>query len=177
MKASKMLFILIILCSCQFVFSQSNDDFIKMPENILNHRYQLINGNKKVSLKEYEDKVVVLVFLATWCKPCVDQAVALNDFYRQNKSNKLEIIGVGIDDDTGERKDFRTFARRNKIQYKLAYNAGQEVEYYTALSRFDGIPQAFVIHKGEIRKIFVGSGGMTTSSLKKFITETLEKTK
>ena len=71
--------------------------------------------------KEYQNKVILLDFFATWCPPCkaeIPHLVNLRDKYK----GKFEVIGILLEDgkDKNEVKDFNhTF----KIKYPITVDA------------------------------------------------------
>ena len=48
-------------------------------------------------LKDQSGKVVVLNFWATWCPPCVEEMPLIDAFFRQNKQNGWQVVGLAID--------------------------------------------------------------------------------
>lgn len=69
-----------------------------------------INGEtldgKKVNWADYEGKLVIVDFWATWCGPCIAEFPNLREQYEQHHENGLEIIGVNLDSDKDQLKLF-----------------------------------------------------------------------
>ncbi|MEM9831099.1 MAG: TlpA disulfide reductase family protein [Bacteroidota bacterium] len=55
---------------------------------------------------EYEDKVVLVQIFGTWCPNCMDETKFLTQWYQENQSRGVEIIGLAY-----ERKDDFEYAR------------------------------------------------------------------
>ena len=49
-------------------------------------------NKKKVSLKDFEGKVVFLSFWATWCGPCIDEMPSMESLYRRFREKDFIIF-------------------------------------------------------------------------------------
>ena len=61
-----------------------------------------LNGNVHKLSSIAKDKVVLIDFWASWCKPCREHNKHLKELYENNKSNGFEIVGVSLDRDTAQ---------------------------------------------------------------------------
>lgn len=50
-----------------------------------------------VAMQAFQGRPLLVNFWATWCAPCVDELPLINAFYRQNKANGWQVIGLAID--------------------------------------------------------------------------------
>lgn len=48
-------------------------------------------------MQSFRGRPLLLNFWATWCAPCVEELPLINDFYRQNKANGWQVLGLAID--------------------------------------------------------------------------------
>lgn len=64
-----------------------------------------INGNP-ISLKDYQGKVVLLDFWATWCGPCIAEMPNVKKIYDTHKDRGFVVIGISLDNDASEVRDF-----------------------------------------------------------------------
>ncbi len=69
-----------------------------------------MNG-KKVDLKDYRGKVVLVTFWATWCGPCMKEMPRLMAIRDEYRSRGYEMIGISFD--TDERRMRRTVNERD----------------------------------------------------------------
>ena len=51
----------------------------------------------KLAMQSFRGRPLLLNFWATWCPPCVDELPLINEFYRQNKANGWQVLGVAVD--------------------------------------------------------------------------------
>lgn len=51
----------------------------------------------RLSMESFRGKPLLINFWATWCPPCVEELPLINDFYRQNKSNGWQVLGLAVD--------------------------------------------------------------------------------
>ncbi len=70
---------------------------------------------KPQSFSQWNDKVVVLNFWATWCPPCRREIPDFVDVYRQYQERNLVIIGVGTDNP----KKIADFVKQFNIPYPI----------------------------------------------------------
>ena len=50
-----------------------------------------------LKLADLKGKPLVLNFWATWCPPCVEEIPLIDDFFQQNSSKGISVIGLAID--------------------------------------------------------------------------------
>ncbi len=50
-----------------------------------------------VSMGALRGRPLLVNFWATWCAPCVEELPLINDFYRQNKANGWQVVGLAVD--------------------------------------------------------------------------------
>jgi thiol-disulfide isomerase/thioredoxin len=48
-------------------------------------------------MQSFRGRPLLLNFWATWCTPCVEELPLINDFYRQNKANGWQVLGLAVD--------------------------------------------------------------------------------
>ena len=48
-------------------------------------------------MRSFAGRPVLLNFWATWCPPCVEELPLINEFYRQNKANGWQVLGLAVD--------------------------------------------------------------------------------
>lgn len=108
---------------------------------------------KKVKLSDYQGKVIILDFWATWCGPCRMGIPDLVSLKQQYKSKGLEVIGISLDQ-SNTVDDVIPFMKEFKINYPVVYGGMDVVQAY---GNFGSIPTTFIVDKkGMISRSFSG---------------------
>jgi len=107
---------------------------------------------KNVTEKDFGGKVLVLNFWATWCRGCIEEFAALNEFSARNKGNGVVVVAVSVDKNENL---YRRFLQSTRPAFETArdpeWNIG--ASYGTFL-----LPETYVIDsKGQVEKKFIGA--------------------
>ncbi|MGB5106752.1 MAG: redoxin domain-containing protein [Candidatus Zixiibacteriota bacterium] len=107
---------------------------------------------KTVDFKQYQGKLVLVDFWATWCPPCRRSIPDLAELHKKYSNRGFEVVGVSLDQ-TG-RESVASFARENAIPYTILMGT-QDVA-----TRWDigsGIPVAILVSRdGSVVEKVVG---------------------
>jgi len=109
------------------------------------------SSGKKVTLKKYRGKVVVLDFWATWCGGCKEEIPWFSDFERKYRGKGLAVVGVSLDEDGW--KVVKPFLATARIPYRIVLgNDGTAKQY-----GIQAMPDTFLIDRqGRIAATYVG---------------------
>ena len=117
----------------------------KVASGSLNFSLADVKGNT-VSLADYEGKVVMIDFWATWCGPCRQAIPHLKELYDQHREKGFEILAIAMDEN-GE-KVVPPFVAANQINYKVLLGTPDVEAKFGGLL---GYPTTFLIDRnGEI---------------------------
>ena len=99
---------------------------------------------KKISLKDFRGKIVLLNFWASWCVPCREEMPAMEKLYQEYKDNNFTVLAVAVKD---RKQDAVDFVKELKITYPIALDPDAQVgSLYGAW----GLPATYLIGpKGE----------------------------
>jgi thiol-disulfide isomerase/thioredoxin len=124
--------------------AHASDDGCNVTRNKANLNFTVkdING-KDVRLSQYQGKVVLLNFWATWCTPCRVEIPALAALYRDYKDQGFVVLGVSVDSEVAAVKPF---ARVMKMNYPVLIGAGHE-DLSDAFGPFVGFPTSVLVKR------------------------------
>jgi thiol-disulfide isomerase/thioredoxin len=111
-----------------------------------------LNG-KIASLGDFRGKVLVINFWATWCPPCEEEILKLNQLHKEYKNKGLVVIGIALDKDSLNLVE--PFIREKRVGY-LILRGNEQV--LGAVKDFSGVPTTLIVdQKGNIHKKYDGS--------------------
>src|SRR5579863_8547476 len=108
----------------------------------LNLKFKDLQG-KSISLSEYQGKVILLDFWATWCPPCRKEIPRFIELYNTYKSRGLVVVGVSMDD-TDDLADVKRYAAEIKVNYPVLLGFGREDDLKPAFGELP-LPTSFII--------------------------------
>jgi thiol-disulfide isomerase/thioredoxin len=99
-----------------------------------------------VDISSHRGKVVLVDFWASWCTPCRKSFPWLNKMQQTRSSKGLVIIGVNVDEDLQEAKQF---LQKNVADFNLVYDPkGQHASFYD----IPGMPTTLIFDRqGKLR--------------------------
>lgn len=105
-----------------------------------------------IKMSDLKGKWVILNYWASWCKSCIEEIPALNEFYQHNKDKNIVLYGVNYDDlpmDT-LKESITTVGIEFPV---LTRDPGNELH----LSELTAVPTTFIIDpNGKSVKMLVG---------------------
>jgi peroxiredoxin len=70
-----------------------------------------------VSVSDFDGKILLVNFWASWCKPCVEEMPLLSDLQRDHGADALQVIGIALDDP----QRAQAFAEDLELHYPLLF--------------------------------------------------------
>lgn len=144
--------------------------FLKEDYDKLAFTFPDLDG-KMISLSnpKYQDKVVIVQILGSWCPNCMDETRFLANWYKKNKDEEVAIIGLAYE----KKDDFEYASQRVK---QMAEKLGAEYDFLIAgaadkdaaqslpmLNHIMSFPTTIFLDKeGNVRKIHTGFSGPGT---------------
>ncbi|TCS36878.1 thiol-disulfide isomerase/thioredoxin [Paucimonas lemoignei] len=118
----------------------------------------LENNNKKLS--EFQGKLLLVNFWATWCAPCVEEMPELSALHDSAEFKNLQVVGIGID----SANNMKEFAGKYKISYPI-YVAGMAgIDMAKKMgNQQGGLPFTILFAPdGSVKKTYLGRLNMET---------------
>jgi len=124
---------------------------------------------KAVRLADYQGKVLLLNFWATWCGPCKIEIPWLKEFERTYKDRGFAVLGISMDEEGWE--VVKPFVRGLEVNYRIVIGDDMTAQLYGGV---DALPTTFLIDReGRVAKAHVGL--VSKGDLEKGIQELLRE--
>ncbi|TDT45426.1 peroxiredoxin [Maribacter spongiicola] len=163
-------------------FKATRNDTFELPDpdslTFMNEGYDKLaftfpdgNGNM-ISLADdtYQNKVIIVQLMGTWCPNCLDETIFLVDYLKDNAN--VEVIGLAFESAKTEAKAFEGIKRlkdRIGVEYPIllaqygTYDKQKAQEKLPMLNHVLSYPTTIIIDKkGNVRKIHTGFNGPAT---------------
>ncbi len=114
-----------------------------------------------VRLADYQGKVVLLNFWATWCGPCLEELPRFSSWQQQYGSEGLQIIGVSMDDAPAP---VRRLIDRHPTAYPILMGDAKLGEIFGGVL---GLPLSFLIDpRGRVVARYQGNSDLAAMETK-----------
>lgn len=103
-----------------------------------------------VSPGDFEGKVLLMDFWATWCPPCIKELPNVKGVYEKYHAKGFEILGLSADVDKDK---LASFVKEQNMPWRQVY-LGERREELADLYRVEGIPATFLVDRnGKLRAL------------------------
>ncbi|HEY8117948.1 MAG TPA: TlpA disulfide reductase family protein [Methylophilaceae bacterium] len=111
-------------------------------------------SGKSQLLKQWQGKIIVVNFWATWCPPCREEMPELSHLQDQYHDNNVIVLGISTDDVA----KIREFSKEVKVSYPLLAADMEGMNLAASLGNDKGILPYTVIIKadGTVAKTYFG---------------------
>ena len=141
-----------------------NFELSKEKQNISDLKFK-DNEGKEISFSDFQDKVLLVNFWATWCAPCIKEMPSLDRLKKKINKN-FDVIAISVDRD-GVKK-VKDFFNEQKIT-----NLGKYFDIKNSLAKemnLIGVPTSFFINgKGDLIGFFQGDMEWDNDTVIEFI--------
>ncbi len=99
-------------------------------------------AGKPVRSEDFDGKVLLVNFWATWCAPCEIEIPWFIDFEKKYRSQGLEIIGISLDEEGPE--VVRKYVDKRKISYHIVMGDEKTADAFGGIL---GLPTTYVVDR------------------------------
>ncbi|MEJ2466273.1 MAG: TlpA disulfide reductase family protein [Candidatus Thiodiazotropha sp.] len=115
------------------------------PQPVTPFNLAQIDG-RRYDTKEFQDKVVLLNFWATWCPPCVEELPSLNRLQQRYADRALRIVSIDFRETP---EQMASFLQRTPVEFPVLMDGDGQVALNWQVFSF---PSSFIIDRqGHIR--------------------------
>jgi thiol-disulfide isomerase/thioredoxin len=112
------------------------------------HSIRMLDGGEaKITDLVGNNKVVLVNFWATWCRPCRREIPELIALQQDFKDKGVEVIGLTIEDPAMMQEGVKSFAERAKINYKIGFSSEELFMLFNGTDPQSVIPQTFIFDR------------------------------
>lgn len=101
-------------------------------------------AGRKVRLRDYRGKVVLLNFWATWCAPCQVELPRFAEWQKKYDAQGLQVLAVSMDDNVAP---VRRMVRRLHLSYPIVMGDAKLGEEYGGVL---GLPVTYLVDRDGI---------------------------
>jgi thiol-disulfide isomerase/thioredoxin len=142
-------FILLFCFSIFSSISQTNEDFPlnniainEIPKPISSLIFEDFLGNK-INLNNYEGKLVIINFWATWCAPCKKEMPSLDKLSQNKNFKNLEVLAVNMER-PNKSKTKKFFTDLNIKNLKIYFDSNLN---FVKEFKLRGVPTTVLVNK------------------------------
>lgn len=117
-----------------------------LAENLFKELTLTTTKGNKIKLSEHTDKIVILNFWASWCRPCLSEFESLKKLIEKFPKEKILVIGINNDEE-------EPLKAVKKIEKKLNLNFESVVDtssITTTKFQISAIPASIIFNKGKV---------------------------
>jgi cytochrome c biogenesis protein CcmG/thiol:disulfide interchange protein DsbE len=129
-------------------------------------QFTVQDADRKVDLHDFQGKILVLNFWATWCAPCVEEMPSLVDLQRRLGPKGITVVGVSVDI-SGDA--YQRFLKDHQIDFLTVRDPDHKSSDLYGSFKF---PETYIIDRnGVVRRKFIGAVDWSQPEIVDFLTK------
>ena len=110
------------------------------------------DNGQTFTVHNFNGKLLLLNFWATWCAPCVEEVPSLNQLARQLGPQGLVVLGVSVDKDPNA---YKNFLQHFPVSFQTARDPDEKVNLKYGTIQF---PESYLIDRnGKVVEKFISA--------------------
>lgn len=130
--------------------------------------------DKELTPAQYEGKVTLYDFWATWCKPCVAEMPNVVEVYNKYHDKGFDVVGISLDQEGGEEK-IRVFAEKFEMPWRHVFDGGGWGSEVAELFAVNSIPYTILVDRNGIIRHKGLRGAELEAAVSELLTENANK--
>ena len=149
MLLSCIFFTALLFTAIQVVAASEIVNEIELNTDLKDHIHSLpsipAEGQRSDSI-QFDDRVVIVTFFASWCPPCLDEFEALNHIIRQVGTENVTVVALNVFEEFDDNDEIRMsrFLQRTQPEFRVLGGNETSLELFGGINR---IPTLFVFDK------------------------------
>jgi peroxiredoxin len=136
---------LILLCGC---YGGARPPRIGTPAP----DFTVQDADRKIELRDFRGRTLVLNFWATWCAPCVEEVPSLVQLEQRFGNKGISVVGVSVDVDSDA---YHKFLKDYKVDFLTVRDPDQKSSRLYGTFKY---PETYIIDRdGIVRRKFIGA--------------------
>jgi len=124
------------------------------------------DADRKVEIRDFRGKIVLLNFWATWCAPCVEEMPSLMQLQQRMKDKGVTVVAVSVDVDSDA---YHSFLKDHNIDLLTVRDPDQKANNLYGTFKF---PETYIIDRnGIVRRKFIGAVDWSQPEIVDFLTK------
>jgi cytochrome c biogenesis protein CcmG/thiol:disulfide interchange protein DsbE len=124
------------------------------------------DADRKIDIHDFQGKILILNFWATWCAPCVEEMPSLVELQRRLGPKGVTVVGVSVD---VEGDAYHHFLTSYKIDFLTVRDPDHKSSNLYGTFKF---PETYIIdRKGIVRRKFIGAVDWSQPEIVDFLTK------
>ena len=108
-------------------------------------------SGQRIASTDFNGKLLVVNFWATWCPPCIEEMPSLNQFAQAMGPQGVVVLGVSIDK---TERAYRDFLQRNPLAFQVARDPEENISSSYGTFKW---PETYVINReGKVVQKYIG---------------------
>lgn len=106
------------------------------------------------AIQQYQGKIIVLNFWATWCSPCREEMPELSQLHTEYQDKNVTVLGIAVDEPSA----VKTFTQSTPVTYPLLVSEDAGMALGSSLGNDkDILPYTVIIDaRGNVAKTYFG---------------------
>ena len=98
------------------------------------------DSGKQITRSNFGGRVLVLNFWATWCPPCIEELPSLDQMQRELSSKGVVVVGVSVDKNE---KQYKDFLKRARVSFETSRDSDASISAEYGTFKY---PETYVIN-------------------------------